>query len=220
MARPVRPEAKFFIDNVKFERGYDWYHQTYFDKPLPGLKFGEKSTSYIEHELAAQRISSYNPAAKLLVALRDPVQRALSNYHFSVENGLETLGINEAILTEETRIAQYQDRRVSVCPFAYATRGRYMNYLETYLKYFPANQIELIQTENLAAGAAGNTIFKYLGLEAYAPSPPEEVNASRKIPVSLNNKAIDWLENYFSESNQRLADRFDIDLALWPCKVA
>ena len=69
MAQPVRPEPKFFLTDALFERGLAYYHEQFFPgKPGARLR-GEKSTSYMESEKAAQRISRSFPDARIVFML-------------------------------------------------------------------------------------------------------------------------------------------------------
>ena len=81
MARPVRPEPKYFINN-KTDR-YINYLKVVFPTDLKTSYLGEKSTSYYEIPHVAARIKNCVPNPKMLFIMRNPVQRALSNYQFS-----------------------------------------------------------------------------------------------------------------------------------------
>ena len=95
LAQPVRPEPKYFIRDG-FSGDLEAYHREFFDQAGTPW-FGEKSTSYIEHPVAAERIARCLPDAVIFFMLRDPVERALSNYRFSVMNGLESLPLAQAL---------------------------------------------------------------------------------------------------------------------------
>jgi len=98
MAQPVRPEPKFFLNELLVSKGKKFYEETYFSSHKLGARyFGEKSTSYIESTDAAMRIKKYYPDARILIILRDPVLRAYSNYRFSVVNKLEPLSFEQAL---------------------------------------------------------------------------------------------------------------------------
>src|SRR6266576_1930600 len=78
MAKPLWPEPKFFLDDERYPLGLPYYESQFFSEPETRVR-GEKSTSYIESETAAQRIKATLPEAAVLVVLRDPVLRAISN---------------------------------------------------------------------------------------------------------------------------------------------
>ena len=90
MAQPVKPEPKYFMEHNQDNLNYHNYIDSFFSSRMQGQILGEKSTSYYEYESSARLISSTVPKAKIIFLLRNPIYRALSNYYFSVENGLET----------------------------------------------------------------------------------------------------------------------------------
>src|SRR5205814_123516 len=115
-------------DDDLYSRGLEYYESEYFAEPGTRVR-GEKSTSYIESDVATRRITATLPGAPLLVVLRDPVRRAISNYRFSTQNGVDDLPISEALRAEAGE-RSWDHARFSVSPFAYLARGRYVEYLE------------------------------------------------------------------------------------------
>ena len=85
MAMPAHPEPKFFLR----PRRHLEYDQALFSGERPLL--AEKSTSYLDTPEAADHLIAAVPDARIICIVRDPVDRALSNYRFSVDNGLEHL---------------------------------------------------------------------------------------------------------------------------------
>src|SRR5262245_14449285 len=136
MAKPIRPEPKFFMQDVFLESQPKDYERIYFGAKSDAQFRGEKTASYIESPLAAKRIAQWYPNAKILFLLREPIARAISNYHFSAANKLETLPLEEAIRTEEQRRENYDHDRISASPFAYLQRGIYIDYIRVYEQFF------------------------------------------------------------------------------------
>ena len=81
-------EVHFFSKN--WDRSIDWYARHFSNAP-EGVYCGESTPFYLFHQEAPQRIHNLIPQVKLIVLLRDPVERALSQYFHSVRLGLETL---------------------------------------------------------------------------------------------------------------------------------
>ena len=88
--QPMVPEPKFFLVDELWQRGVDYYSKQWFDLLPAGRMLGEKSTNYLEAPEVAERISRVLPRVKLIFLLRNPVDRAYSNYLWSRQNGLET----------------------------------------------------------------------------------------------------------------------------------
>jgi hypothetical protein len=218
MAQPVRPEPKFFLVDELFEHGLAYYRERFFPgKPGARLR-GEKSTSYMESEIAAQRIAQCFPEARILFLLRDPIERAISNYWFSVNNGLESLPLEEAFRREEERWQQYDRSRVSVSPYAYLRRGRYIEFIEVYERYFPPAQLLVWLDERLVGDATAiRDLYAALGVSAeFLPSGLYRVvNESNKLLFTLSPALEADLVAYYADVNARLAQRFGLDLSCW-----
>ena len=216
MAKPVRPEPKFFYIDSLFEKGLDFYENHFFGNAGTQLK-GEKSTSYIESEKAARRIASCYPQAKILVILREPIERAISNYWFSVNNGWETLPLEEAFRAEDNRRFDYNSEKISVSPYAYLQRGCYINYLLMYESYFPVENIKVMLYEQLVGSAVCiRDLYAFLGVSEFTPSVLHTpVNSGNKPGTSLSPKLQQYLVDYFAEPNARLAEHLNLSLKEW-----
>lgn len=219
MAQPVSPEPKFFLADQLYERSISFYESNFFSENSDAYVFGEKSTSYYESEKAARRIASHYPSAKIVFILRDPIQRAISNYWFSVKHGFEILPMSEAFLNEEKRWRNYDPQKVSVSPFAYLRRGRYMDYIELYEGFFPRQQIHIIIYEQLIK--SDNCLAEFYGFLGVATDVipdmrGQRVNANDMKPdLPISPELNSFLTNYFSEANSRLVARLGFPLTEW-----
>lgn len=215
MARPLRPEPKFFIRDELYAKGIDYYRRAYFDADAAWL--GEKSTSYIEHPVAAERIARHFPEALVIFMLRDPVERAISNYRFSVENGLETLPFEEALEAESARSGESGHRGISVSPYAYAARGHYIRYLDAWGERFPQSQLlPLVSESVLGSEPALRAIFARLGVDPDVPLMDTGAAVNRSLAggdVPETTRAS--LRDVFRPSNLALVGRFGLDIDAW-----
>jgi hypothetical protein len=220
MAQPVFPEPKFFLDPEQVARGPAYYDAHYFAGKAGAWLRGEKGTSYIESPAAAARIAAWYPRARILVLLRDPVERAISNYWFSVENGRETAPLAEALLREESQQGATASAGMSVSPFAYLRRGCYIDYLEEYERHFPPHQIHLVLHEQLTTNqVALQRLYAFLAVDSsfVPPAFTATINqAARAEAAPLPQELERTLQAYFAPYSQRLAVRYQLDLSLWP----
>jgi hypothetical protein len=163
MAKPIRPEPKFFLDAEAGKGGRDRYLEKYFPENVSTL-IGEKSTSYLESTEAGERIKLFFPDAKILILLRDPVERAISNYFFSVKNGLETRSIEDVFIN---KLAPPDiEKSVSVSPFDYLSRGKYYGYIKRYYKIFPKENIHVLVNERITTDRAElAALYSILGVD-------------------------------------------------------
>ncbi|NOH04655.1 MAG: sulfotransferase [Chloroflexi bacterium] len=219
MAHPVKPEPKFFITDVLFEKGIDYYETNFFFGKSETKIRGEKSTSYIEIETAANRISRFLPSSKIVFILRDPLERAVSNYWFSVKNGFESLSIEQAFMREEERLQNYDKTKVSVSPYAYLRRGRYIDYIEMYEKYFRAGQIYILLYEDLINSVQPlRDLYAFLGVDVnYEPKSLNTIiNANEEKPDKVLDPSLRrYLREYFEECNFRLSEKLGRPLTNW-----
>ena len=219
MAKPVKPEPKFFIHDSLFRLGKDYYKKKYFQETDKAKILGEKSTSYIEIEQAAERISQTFPSAKIIFLLRNPITRAVSNYWFSVDNGFETLAMEKAFREEENRWQNYDASKISVSPFAYLRRGRYLQYIAMYEKYFPAEQIHIMIHERLVKTAQPlRSLYSFLGVDQnFFPTTLHKiVNANKNKPkIKLDPELEKYMREYFEDYNLYLAQRLGDTLLEW-----
>ncbi|MFM6848981.1 MAG: sulfotransferase domain-containing protein, partial [Terrabacter sp.] len=100
VATPPRPEPKVFCDAALAARGRDWYVGTWFAHARDDQLLLDKSTSYLEDPATPARAAAVLGDAHAVVVLRDPVQRAVSHWRFSTDHGLETRGLEEALLAD------------------------------------------------------------------------------------------------------------------------
>ena len=218
MAGPVWPEPKHFLVDCLYERGLEYYENHLFQGKEGAWLRGEKSASYLESEKAAVRVARCFPNAKIVMVLRDPIERAISNYCYSVENGLETLPMSQAFLDEDERWLDYDHDRTSVSPYAYLRRGRYIEYVEMYLRYFPEKSTKVVLFEELVE--SGDTVRDLCGFLSVSPDAVpsglrQAINASGRPHTELSSEIRRYLVDYFAEPNARLAERLGLDLSVW-----
>ena len=207
MARPSPPEPKVFCDPELSARGLTSYHRTWFAHADGEQLLGDKSTSYLEDHEAPGRAAEMLGEPEVVVLLRDPVRRAVSHWRFSTTNGLETRGLEEALLADLDGERQWDRRRSSVSPFAYLRRGRYAEQLEPWSAAFPSTTHVLFTEELLADPAVLRGLVADLGLDAdRTPVPGDEpVNATPGADPRLDAGVTRTLEGYFEVHNERLA---------------
>jgi hypothetical protein len=212
MARPLRPEPKFFLSRDAASTSLEEYKKLFSGKPGARV-FGEKSTSYIEHPgIARTAVSLLSP--RVVFLLRDPVERAISNYRFSVESGIETVSLEDAILNEEVRREHYDHTRFSVSPFAYVARGRYYDFIQQWEEIIGRDRIHLVVSNNWtgirACSKSSIDGWAWINIPPAVPSPAE---MRRRSP---------WRSIRNSSASCRVfsGNRIDACTALWRRPIA
>jgi hypothetical protein len=150
-----------FFDN-HYERGLEWY-LSHFRPSNDNLIIGEVSHGYLYSKLACERIAQLNPDAKLMVSLREPVDRAFSAYLHAVKNAQFNGSFEDALEQMPSLIE----------------RGRYSTYLAPYIEKFGRHKIHVAVFDNLARNPEkfATQLLSFLELEFL--EFPEEV--TRKI---------------------------------------
>ena len=145
-------ELHFF--SLHQRRGLKWYSH-YFDAATADQRCGEITPYYLFHPLAAERIAALLPNVKLIVLLRDPVERALSQYFHSKRLGLEPLDLEQALAAESKRLADAEaalkrgEAHQSHQHHSYLSRSRYEQQISLFERLFPSEQLLVLRSEDL-----------------------------------------------------------------------
>lgn len=215
-------EPKFFSREQEFARGNDYYLNTYFHDADRFRAAGEKSTEYMENRSTAERIFRFNPAIKLISILRHPVDRVVSNYWWSVHNGVEDRPVDEALRRELDNYRLNPDPITALTgarPCAYIDRSLYYDNLAGYYALFRSNQIRCILYESFIKNQ--QAIFD--DLCEFLDVPKLQLASSQLAPQrSVDRKATvdpflyDELWHFFEERNRRLPELIGLDVwLLW-----
>lgn len=167
IALPERQELHFFDDEELFSKppvDCALLHQNF--GPLGNSKIsGECTPSYIYWRSAMERIYKYNPQIKLIILLRNPIDRAFAHWNMQRFKGRESLDFLEAVNQEKKRIVpplSEQARR-----YSYIDRGFYSEQLERVFQFFPRGQVKVIKFEEFQSQKQQtlDSIFRFLGVQ-------------------------------------------------------
>ena len=173
---PSWKEVSFF--DRHYARGEAWYRGNFPNSlRARGDLVGEASPSYLFHPLAPERVAGLVPEAKLIVLVRNPVDRAYSHYQHEVALGREPLSFEYAVAAEYERLRGEEGRLVADPSYfshawwnyTYRARGLYADQLERWLAVFPREQLLVVPSDDLSAdpGAAYASVLAFLGAVPY-----------------------------------------------------
>ncbi len=128
------------------EKPVSWYAEHYRDAKWFQRR-GDITPYYLFHPDAPRRIYSLLPKAKLIVLLRDPVERALSQVFHAQRHGFEKLAVKAALKAEESRLAG--GTLFSHQKHSYVARGKYLEQLDRYEALFPKSSLLILRSEDL-----------------------------------------------------------------------
>lgn len=227
----LRKETEYF--SARFGLGEAWYRAHFPSRArrswqehrrgLAVLTF-EASPNYLFHPLSAERAATMVPNAKLVVLLRNPIERALSHHQHEVRAGRETLTFEEAVELEAERLAGEEQRLVSEPGYrslawerySYQARGHYAEQLERWLARYGEEHLLVVRSEDLYQDPARafGCIQGFLGLASWTPAEFRnhsylgiEPPAKAELPASLRQR----LSEGFAASNLRLYELLDRD---------
>lgn len=171
-----RKEINFFSRERNWSRGFDWY-EAIFAECRPGLVAGEYSTSYLAHNEAPVRICERYPSARLMVSLRNPVDRAFSSYLNDIVAGVVPAA------TGFSKAMEFHPE--------YLERGRYAYYLRGYFAVFPREQIWISVFEEARRDpeTAIGDMYRFLGVDpSFRPAMLDRAVGEGRVP------RFQWLE--------------------------
>ncbi|MEG4939279.1 tetratricopeptide repeat protein [Microcoleus sp. F4-D5] len=202
---PIKKEMDFF--SWHFDRGIDWYLAHF--PPMPrGEQFvtGEASPSYFDFRKAPERLYSLFPETKLIVLLRNPVDRAISQFYRLTGLNWEARSLDRVISDEIERLSQNPEYIIGEEPGNYLARGRYIEFIKNWRAFFPREQLLILKSEDFYAGAATTLkqVLEFLDLPEYQLSEYQNANPGSYEPV--NESVRDWLRDYFRPYNQQLEE--------------
>lgn len=158
-------DLAFFTRDEFYNQGYNHLSKFYEDDYRHQSILLQGSVHYIFFEKALQRIREFNPEAKFILILRNPIERAISAYQYAVKFNYETLPLNEAIAKEEERLLS-QDMRV-LSELTYKSHGLYYKQIQMFLKYFKQKQLKIVFYEDVSnrPEEVMKDIFSFLKVE-------------------------------------------------------
>ena len=217
---PSSKEVQYF--SLHADQPLSWY-ASHFSAAQPQQTLGEITPYYLFHPQAPQRIKCLLPGVKLVVLLRDPVERSLSHYFHARRLGFEQLGLQEALLKEQQRLAgaeqclaQAGGSHFSHQKHSYLARSRYEQQLQRYEQLFKPEQLLVLRSEDLFQdqGPCWKTICTFLGVEpGPAPAPLVKANAGNGRGDAVAPATRTWLRQQLSSTYAQMSSRYGIS---WP----
>jgi hypothetical protein len=194
-----------------FEQGIDWYSRCFpAPKWIDGRRSitGEATPKYLPDPSVPERMAQVIPQARLIVLLRNPIDRAYSHYRHELSHIGETRGFEEAIIEAEK--TQPHD------PFGYLSRGIYVDQLVSWSKFFNEEQMLVLKSEHFFERPQ-ETLKLVLGFldlpdwESPFSRPPQNRGYYRRKNYKMDPDIRLRLQEYFRPHNQRLYEYLGVD---------
>ncbi len=185
-----------------WHRGVEWYAAQFRSTPVRGeASPGYTSPSFPE---AAERMARVLPEVRIVYAVRDPVERAVSQYLHHRADGTERRPIEEALLDPASQ---------------YVARSLYHERLEPYLARFPRERILICAQEDLSSNrrATLRELYRFAGVDDsfWCSAHDLRWNVARTAPVPLGGPLRRRLAARLSGDASRLRELAGREFARW-----
>jgi hypothetical protein len=217
---PWTKEVHYF--DLNYHRGLAWYRSHFPLRAYAGLAARPSSVApqafestpyYMFHPLCAERIARDLPGVRLLVLVRDPVERAYSAYTNRVASGCETEPFERALELEDARLAGESERMVSDPAYishshrhyAYRTRGQYADQLARLEKVFGRERIYVVDSGDFFTDPRPvyDRVLEFLGLP-HCGYPAFGRHNARPRSSSMPSTVRAALEEHYRPYDERL----------------
>ena len=218
ISRSPRDNIGFFNEN--YHLGINWYKSlfptVFYKKKMESKNkqclFFDVTSTYMEEELTAKNVYEVNPNQKIIVILRNPVDRAYSHYHVNVKEKSEKRSFEDAIFEEMNRIKSeriIQNKNKNLRVFTpnnihYLKKGFYALQLKSWFKIFPREQILVLSTEEFQEdqNLIYKKIFDFLNIPNMKIKSTEKMEKGNYIPMKHDTRNL--LLDYFRQCNHEL----------------
>jgi len=227
VAPPFKKEVHFFDSN--FWKGLAWYkmhfptnwHKKRIERNQQcSVVSGEASPYYIFHPMASKNASKTIPQAKLVLLLRNPVDRAFSHYHHERKHLNEHLSFEKAVQKEVDRVkgelAKIKNNTIHdskmVRNYSYLARGIYIDQIQNWLYFYPRAQLLILCTEEFKENPNKimNKVAAFLEIPSFNLEQYPLHHKGNYPPMKSATRA--RLNDYFRPHNHRLYEFLGKDL--------
>ena len=226
-----------FLNNPKFYRfGESWYRSNFPTQQAMDELSSQLGYKAVTGEATPAMISNFYainahkhlPHARLVVVLRNPVDRAYSHYHHMRRNIFgDPLSFWDALQAEGKRTAadlklneEQPEKAGSMHKrYTYAKRGMYIEQIEYWLKFFPREQLKVFHFDDLVTrpGEVCNAVCDFLELPNYEFDTREMRNTGH-YTEPMEERCREYLTQQFRPYNRRLFEFLGEDWG-WPSEV-
>lgn len=214
---PVWKEVHYFNRSCNYEKGMSWYrghfplksHIERLSKQHGGRAYVMEATpAYIVRASSVARFGETLPDAKVIVLLRDPIDRAISNYRMAMRKGYEEASFNDAVADE---LAWYEARADQIARgemldrSGYLSRGVYVWQIRRLYEHYPPEQTMVLRSEDLFADVQGvyDKLLSFLELPSHALGKTKAANTQGSADA-IDPETLSRMRAFFTPFNQQL----------------
>jgi len=215
---PARIKETHFFDDERLDWNapdYAAFHAFFGAVPAEAQAF-DATPIYTFWPPALNRIRRYNAAARLIVLLRDPIERAYSHWAMEHRRGWETMPFGEAIRDGRARLPTTSPLLRAWRVFSYVERGFYAGQVRRALSLFPRHQILFLDAADLRRAHAGvlQQVATFLDLPPFPTVSPKLEHAG-PLATGPSARDVDYLRSIFTSDVDELASLTGLDPGGW-----
>ena len=218
----AKKEVKYFSERHRYRLGKLWYRSNFptnlsrhqfYKKTSQKLLSGEATTAYLFYPMVPSRMKEALPDVKLIVILRNPVDRAYSHYHHILRKNMTTLSFENAIKSEEKWRAEEREQLIKDPNFIltrysdhpYLTRSVYADQLENWFRHYDRKRFLILTTETFYENPQRtlDQVFDFLGVSPFQVENLRNLNVGNY--KEMNKGTRKFLIEYFKPHNERLS---------------
>lgn len=195
------------------DTNYNKYH-SFFSEHNNQKILGEATPIYLYWHGALERIKQYSKDIKIIVILRNPIERAFSHWNMEHNRGNEHLTFSEAIQHEASRCAEALPQQHRI--YSYIDRGHYINQLSRLWSIIPKEQTLIINSANLKNRQLDTLlkVYDFLNIEI-AANPPPIISHQGVYTQSITDSERAYLKDIYSAEIKELEAALNWDCSDW-----
>lgn len=206
-----RKEIYYYNNRNINSKGQPWCTKQFPKTTLANAITGDATANYFESDFAPEKIKQDFPNAKIILILRNPVERAYSHYKMAVKHGLEYLSFEEALELEEKRLAYASQNYVPQLQhdyvfqrLGYQSKGIYVQFLKNWLKHFSLYELLIIDSQTYFndTNIVYKQVLKFLDLATYLPTCFDKLQQGNQQKTQEQTRA--KLANFYQPYNEEL----------------
>lgn len=192
-------EVHFFDTDKNYQLGLDWYREQMPESHSDDITI-EKTPAYFVRDKVPQRVYEMSKTVKLIVIVRNPVDRAISDYVQVTQRRHGVLPPFEKYITKD------KTEKALRTSIGLLRIGVYVKHLRNWLKYFPISQFHFVNGDELISNPAKElqTVEKFLNIEPLIKKDNFYINQTKRFPcVSTSFKVKKGNSGCLSEAKGR-----------------
>lgn len=209
-------EVHFFDSDKNFESAeldYSPYHNNFTISSTPKI-IGEITPIYMYWKSCPQRIWEYNKRMKIILLLRNPIERAYSHWNMEVSRGNESLSFIEAIRQENSRLITTPNKQHRI--YSYIDRGFYSFQIKRIWEFFSKDQVLILESESLKKEPKQvlEKITSFLSVASFEEIIPLKAHEG-KYDGDINENEKEILKRIYQHEIQELEKMLEWNCSNW-----